>query len=101
MTVFQRFGKIVIIPKAIIIPHENVFQKLGGTHIRTVLAFNIKEKRIIEILRDHIITRGIFLLFPSSALAHKTIGRSGKTQGAKTVRTQDKNAIMRSVIYKI
>ena len=95
---FQRFGRIVMIPRAIIIPPEKAFQKLGGTPISTVLAFKISENKIIEILRDPIITKGIFLLFPSSALAHITIGRRGRTQGAKTVSIPDRNAITRSVI---
>jgi len=82
----------------IIIPPENAFQKLGGTQISTVLAFKISEKSIIEILSDPIITKGIFLLFPSSALAHNTIGKSGRTQGAKTVRTPERNAIISSII---
>jgi hypothetical protein len=98
VTVFHKFGKIVIIPRAIIIPPEKDFQKLGGTPINTVLALSMSENNIIETLRDPIITRGIFLLFPSSALAPRTIGRSGKTHGASTVRTQERNAIISSVI---
>jgi hypothetical protein len=63
-----------------------------------VLALRIKEKSMIETLRDPIITRGIFLLFPSSALAQRTIGKSGRTHGASTVSTPERNAIIRSVI---
>jgi len=63
-----------------------------------VLAFKSKEKIIIEILSEEIITKGILLLFPSSALLHSTIGKSGKTHGASTVRTQAKNAVIRSII---
>lgn len=88
-----------MIHKAIIIPPEKAFQKLGGTPINTVLAFKRREKIIIDRLRDQIITNGIFLLFQSSALAHNTIGKSGRTQGAKTVRTQERNAIIKSVIF--
>jgi hypothetical protein len=95
---FHRFGKIVIIPRATNTPPENDFQNDGGTSISIVLAFNKREKRIIEILNDQIITKGIFLFSPSSALAHKTIGSRGKTQGAKTVNIPDKNAITKSVI---
>ena len=98
VAVFHKFGKIVIIPRAIIIPHENDFQKLGGTQISTVLALRISEKSIIETLSEPTITRGIFLLFPSSALAQSTIGRRGKTHGASTVSTQERNAITKSVI---
>ena len=96
---FHRFGKIVIIPSAMIIPHEKAFQKLGGTPMSTVLAFKMSEKRIIETESDPIITKGIFLFFPSSALAPITIGRSGRTHGASTVSTPERNAITRSVIY--
>lgn len=98
---FHRFGKIVIIPRAIIIHPENDFQKLGGTPISTVLAFKISENSIIDILSDPIITRGIFLLFPSSALAPSTIGKSGNTHGAKTVSTHERNAITSKVIMNI
>lgn len=97
---FQRFGKIVIIQSAIIIPHEKAFQKLGGTPIRTVLTLSMSENNIIEILSDPMIISGIFLLFPSSALAHITIGSSGSTHGARTVKTHERNAIIKSVIIK-
>ena len=87
-----------MIPSAMIIPPEKLFQKLGGTPISTVLALRISEKSMIEILSDPIIIRGIFLLLPSSALAPITIGSSGSTHGASTVSTPDKNAINKSVI---
>ena len=90
-----------MIPRAIIIPHENAFQKLGGTPIRAVLTLRISEKSMIEILSDPIIISGIFLLLPSSALAPITIGSSGSTHGASTVSTPDKNAIIKSVIIII
>ena len=90
-----------MIPRAIIIPHEKAFQKLGGTPISTVLALSMSENRIIDILSDPMIISGIFLLFPSSALAPITIGRSGSTHGASTVSTPDKNAITSNVIIII
>ena len=97
---FHRSGKIVITQRAIIIPPEKLFQKLGGTPIKTVLALSMSEKSIIEILSDPMIIRGILLLFPSSALAPITIGRSGSTHGARTVSTPDKKAMIKSVIIK-
>jgi hypothetical protein len=99
VTDFHKFGKTVINHSAIIIPPENDFQKLEGIHVNSRLTFSKIVKSIIETLSEPIIIRGIFLLFPSSALAQSTIGRRGKTQGAKTVRTQEKNAITRSTIY--
>ena len=98
---FQRFGKIVISPRAIIIPHEKAFQKLGGTPISTVLALSMSENSIIDTLSDPMITRGIFLLFPSSALAQSTMGSSGSTHGASTVSTPDKKAIISNVILSL
>jgi len=96
---FHRFGSTVIIPRAIIIPPEKPFQKLAGISIRSVDALSKREKRMIEILSEVMITTGIFLLFPSSALAPSIIGRSGSTQGANTVRTPDRNAITKRVIF--
>lgn len=96
--VFHTFGKIVIIPRAIIIPPEKDFQKLGGTPMRTVLAFKRRENKIIDTESDPIMIRGILLLFPSSALAPRTIGSSGNTHGARTVRTPERNAITNRVI---
>jgi len=90
-----------MIPRAIISPPEKAFQKLGGTQISTVLALSKREKTIIEILSEAIIMSGIFFDFVSSALAPKTIGRSGRTHGARTVRTHERNAIARSVIVYI
>lgn len=84
-----------------IIPPEKAFQKLGGTPIKTVLALSMREKSIIEILSDPMIISGILLFFPSSALAPITIGRSGKTHGAKTVSIPDKKAITKSVIISV
>ena len=95
---FQRFGKIVMIPSAMISPPEKLFQKVGETQIKIVVAFSKSEKSIIEILSDPMMIRGIFLLFPSSALAPITIGRRGSTHGASTVSTPDKKAITSSVI---
>lgn len=63
-----------------------------------VEAFNRSENSIMDILSDAIITRGILLLFPSSALAQRMMGNRGSTQGASTVRTPDKNAVTRSII---
>jgi hypothetical protein len=37
------------------ITHENSFQTIGSTHMKTVLAFNKREKRKIEKERDVII----------------------------------------------
>lgn len=98
VTVFHKFGKIVITHKATIMPPENDFQKLGGTHIKAVLTFKSKENNIIDILNDAIIIRGILLFQPSSALAPSTIGRSGKTHGASTVKTHERKAIKISII---
>lgn len=88
-----------MIPKATRIHPENDFQKIGGIPIKAVLAFRINENTIIETLREAIITRGIFLLFPSSALAPRTIGKSGKTHGARTVRTPNKNDMASKVMF--
>ena len=98
--VFHKFGNIVMIPKAIKTQPENDFQNDGGTSIKIVLALSKIENKSIDILKDPIIISGIFLLLLSSALAHNTIGSSGKTQGARTVKIQDKKAITKSVIYK-
>jgi hypothetical protein len=96
--VFHKFENIVMIQRVTIIPHENDFQKLGGTQISTVLALRMIEKSIIETLSDPIIIRGIFLLFPSSALAPRTMGKSGRTHGARTVSTPERNAITSKII---
>jgi len=90
-----------MIQSATIIPPEKLFQNAGETQISTVLALSKIEKIIIEILSDPMITRGIRLLFQSSALAPITIGKSGSTHGASTVSTPDKNAIIKSVIIKL
>lgn len=90
-----------MIPRAIMSPPEKDFQTSGCTPIRIVLALSKREKTIIDILSEVIIISGIFFDLLSSALAHKTIGSSGSTHGAKTVRTPDRNAITKSAINNI
>mgnify|MGYP001138056077 CR=1 FL=1 len=48
--------------------------------------------------REAITTYGAYLFLASSILAHSIIGKSGSTQGAKTVSTQAKNATINKVI---
>lgn len=95
---FHKSGKIVIIHNQKISPPENIAQKLCGTHIKNVVAFKSIEKTIIDIASEAIIIYGHFLLF-SSTLQAKIIGRSGKTQGAKIVRTHAKNEIINKSIF--
>ncbi len=95
---FHKSGKIVIIQNAISIPPLNVFHTIGSTQIKAVDAFNIREKNIMETLRAAIIIYGLNLSFESSTEAPSITGKSGNTQGAKIVRTQDKNDTIRSHI---
>jgi len=96
-TFFHKSGKIVIIHNQKISTPENIAQKLVGTHIKNVVAFNNIEKTIIDIASDAIIIYGHFLLF-SSTLQAKIIGSNGNTQGAKIVRTHAKNEIINKSI---
>jgi len=88
---FQRFGNNVIIQKPINIPQLNDFQTIGSTHIRTVDAFSIREKNIIDILKAAIIIYGLYLSLESSTEAPSITGRSGNTHGAKIVSTPERN----------
>jgi hypothetical protein len=94
------FGNIVIIHNQIISPPENIDQKLCGTVINKVLAFNSIENKIIEIARDAIIIYGHFLLL-SSRLQAKIIGKSGKTQGASIVKIPARKEIKSNIIIFI
>jgi hypothetical protein len=54
-TVFQRFGKSVIIPRPIISHPEKLFQNVGETPIKTVEALRRSENIKIEILSEAMI----------------------------------------------
>lgn len=83
---FHKSGNNVIIQSQIINHPENIDQKLCGTVIKRVVAFNNIEKSIIEIANEAIIIYGHFLLL-SSTLQAKIIGKRGKTHGASIVKT--------------
>ena len=81
------------------IPQLKVFHTIGSTHIRAVDAFNIREKNIIEILNEAITIYGLYLSFESSTEAPSITGKSGRTQGAKIVRIQERNDTINSDIF--
>jgi len=87
-----------MIPKPIISPPENAFQNVGGTPISTVLAFKSIENRRTDTESEAIIIYGVYLFLASSTEAPSIIGRSGRTHGANTVSTPEKNAMSSSVI---
>lgn len=62
---FHRFGKRVIIPKRIIIPPENIFQKRGSISIKNVVALRIRVKTMIEAASEPIIVYAFDLFSPS------------------------------------
>ena len=80
------------------IPPENNFQTIGSTHIKTVEAFNKSENNIIENHKEAIIIYGLDLFSASLTLAHKITGKSGKTHGARIVKTQARNDTINNVI---
>ena len=88
---FQIFGNKVIIQKNTIIIPDAIFKYFSGVQINNVVAFNNNVKTSTEKASERIIIYGLDLLSASPAEAHNITGKSGKTQGAKIVRTPAKN----------
>lgn len=93
---FHKFGNIVMIQKIKII-NQDILVKIDlSNHIKRVVAFNNSENIIIETESDAIIIYGLALL--SCNDEPRIIGKSGKTQGARTVNIPAKNEINNIVI---
>ena len=95
---FHKLGNIVINQNNIKIIQENNFHTIGSTHMNNVEALSRRENIIIDIQRDNIIIYGLNLSLVSDAEAHKIIGKSGNTHGARIVNTQARNDIINNVI---
>jgi len=93
LILFHKSGNKVIIQNKIIIIQEMLVNISLLNHIKSVLAFNAKEKIIIEIESENIIIKDFLLLFLSQILLHNIIGKSGKTHGASIVKIPEKNEI--------
>ena len=79
-------GKIVTMPRKVMIIPENQVQKLSGIVMNSVVAFNSKVNNITEIDNDIITTIALFEIprFVLSAVP-MTTGKSGSMQGARIV----------------
>jgi hypothetical protein len=91
---FHRFGNIVIIQSKINITQDKLLQKLWGTFIKTVVALSKIENTNIENQSEAIIIYGHFLSSGFSIDPESIIGKSGKTHGAKIVKTHEKKEII-------
>jgi len=98
---FHTFGNKVIIQNNINITHENNFQTIGSTQIKTVDALSSRENKIIENHNEAIIMYGLYLSSESVAHAHRITGNNGRTHGARIVNTQAKNDTINNVIIYI
>ena len=81
---FQILGNKVISPKKITIPPLIYFQTIGSILIKAVETFNNKVKITIDEANARVIRSGFSLELPETELP-MMIGKSGNTQGARTV----------------
>ncbi len=89
---------MVIIQKIINITQEKIFHTIGSNHIKSVVALSNIENITIENIRDSIIIYGLYLSSGLVVLAQSITGKSGKTQGARIVKTQARNDTIKIVI---
>ena len=89
-----------MIQNTIKITQENSFQTIGSISIKRVDALSKSENTMIETLSEAMIIYGLYLSLESSTEAPSITGKSGNTQGAKIVRTQDKNETISNDIGK-
>jgi hypothetical protein len=83
-------------------PPEIHFHTYSGISIKRVLALRRSVKTITDIPRERMIVKAFFLLNlvvpPSESVPPTITGKSGRMQGASTVRTPAINEIRRSNI---
>lgn len=75
-------------------------QTYCGTPIKLVETFRVRVKTKIELTKPKTINNGRSLFFPPTEPPIKT-GKTGKTQGAKTVKNPAIKEIINSVIIKL
>ena len=103
---FHKFGNKVITQNNNIITHDAFVRVDVSIHESAVVAWTIIVKIMIDTDSEAIIIYGLYLSSLDQALAHKIIGRRGRTHGARIVSTQAKNEIIKRVMrvnndYKI
>ncbi len=69
--------------------------------IKKVVALSNIENITTDILNEIIITKGLKIVFFSHKELQSIIGKSGKTQGARTVSIQDKKETNNIIILKL
>jgi hypothetical protein len=92
---FQISGNRVIRPKNTTMPPEMYFQTRGSIPMKAVDTLSSSVKAIIEKAKASVMRTGFHLALPETELPI-IIGKSGSTQGARTVSSPEMYEVRRS-----